>query len=88
MNPIEYETKSDRELLIQAVDKVNEIAKDIKSVCHRVDTVEDKVGINTTKIQVAENDIKAHSTQMKVITGFLVGTIGGLIASFLRHVGG
>lgn len=72
MTPIEFEAKTDRELLIIAVQQLNELAKDFVSVCDRVGILEKTDKEQTMKLNELSGmqigcraEIKAHLEEAK-----------------------
>jgi hypothetical protein len=80
MNPIQIEAKTDRELLIMGIDKLNSIEAKLDGVCGQVK-------INTPRITALEDEMKDTKITMKALIGSIVIIVSGVVYYVLRHIG-
>ena len=78
--PINIEARSDRELLVIAVQKLNFISDRVANVCNQV-------GVNTPRITELERTISNHSRLIKVIISGVLAFSVAVVTYVLAHIG-
>lgn len=87
MDHLEFQAKTDRELLLLAAAKINDIDIKIDSVCVTIVKHSEELDEVGNRVTIIEEQIHSNKKILWGIVGGIIAIVSGVVTVVLKHIG-